>query len=435
MSDDDITPSQISAVNLQRAQRYIDSGQDNLLPILKYPRRVISVNFPIEMDDGSVDVYRGYRVLHNRTLGPGKGGIRFHPEVDLDEVSALAMLMTWKCALLEIPFGGAKGGVVCDPKSLSQGELRRITRRFISELGDDLGPYTDIPSPDLYTDEQTMAWVYDTYDVMHQGNNNRAVVTGKPLLLGGSPGRREATARGCVSVTEYFIHRGLIPALSELRGSRVAIQGFGNVGEVAAQLFSECGAIIVALSDSQGGIADGEGIDLAEARAFKKTTGTLVGLAHTETITNSDLLEIDCDVLIPAALGRQITADNAGNIKAKVIVEAANGPVTPAADRILAERGIWLLPDILANAGGVTVSYFEWLQNLDNETWQLDEVNSRLHQRMRASAEATIARWQYLQCDLSGNEDAEYPLDLRTAALTLAVDRLAQITAQRGIWP
>ena len=438
-----IGASEIANINLRRALVYLDSVDNGLAKVLQDPKRVVSVTFPIEMDNGSVEVFRGYRVVHSRTLGPGKGGIRFHPELDLDEVSALAALMTWKCALVGVPFGGAKGGVICDPKALSEGELRRITRRFISELGDNIGPYIDIPSPDLYTDEQTMAWVYDTYDVMHQGSNNRAVVTGKPLLLGGSEGRREATARGCRDVTEHFISKGLVPGLSEIKGARVAIQGFGNVGAVAAKLFGESGATIVALSDSQGGIFDEEGIDLAAATTYKKIHGTLVGLPETLSITNNALLEVDCEILIPAALSKQICAHNAANIKARLIVEAANGPVTPAADRILADRDIWVLPDILANAGGVTVSYYEWLQNLENNQWELDDVNARLHKLMRKSTDAIVARWQELQrvtdervTGIDGNDEVEpYPLDLRTAALTIGVERLAQVTAQRGIWP
>ncbi|MBV1930186.1 MAG: Glu/Leu/Phe/Val dehydrogenase, partial [Porticoccaceae bacterium] len=387
-SEETISAREITHINLQRALGYIESVENGLAKVLNNPKRVISVTFPIEMDDGSIEVFQGCRVVHSRTLGPGKGGIRFHPTVDLDEVTALASLMTWKCALIEVPFGGAKGGVICDPKCLSEGELRRITRRFISELGDNIGPHIDIPSPDLYTNEQTMSWVYDTYDVMHQGNNNHAVVTGKPLLLGGSEGRREATARGCRDVTEHFIAKGLVPELRELAGARVVIQGFGNVGAMAAQLFQESGAIIIALSDSQGGIVGEEGIDLAAATAYKEEHGTLVGLQDTMSVTNDALLELECDILIPAALSQQICAHNADKIKARIVVEAANGPVTPAADRILARRNIWVLPDILANAGGVTVSYYEWLQNLDNNQWELEEVNARLHKCMRKGTDA-----------------------------------------------
>ncbi len=442
-TDDTLSASEMEHINLDRAMRYVSPIQNGLSNVLRYPKRVISITFPIEMDDCSIRVFQGYRVVHNRTLGPGKGGIRYHPAVDLDEVTALAALMTWKCALAELPFGGAKGGVVCDPKALSTGELRRMTRRFISELGNNIGPYTDIPSPDLYTDEQTMSWVYDTYDVMHADNNNRAVVTGKPLLLGGSAGRREATGRGCRDVTEHLISKGLVPGLSSLVGARVAIQGFGNVGEVAAQLFQEAGAKIVAVSDSQGGIFDDDGIDLRAAQAYKAEHGTLMGLPQTLSITNEALLELDCDILIPAALSKQITAHNAENIKARLVVEAANGPVTPAADRILASKNIWVLPDILANAGGVTVSYYEWLQNLENHQWELEEINARLRKRMRNSTDATVTRWQHLQqlaADPGANGQQadgglDYPLDLRTAALSIAVERLSRVVAQRGIWP
>lgn len=441
-----ISAYELANINIQRALSYVDVALNGLINVVLHPKRVITVNFPVEMDDGSVRVFQGYRVIHNRAMGPGKGGIRFHPAVDLDEVSALASLMTWKCILAEIPFGGAKGGVICDPKCLSKSELRRITRRFIADLGNNIGPNVDIPSPDLYTDEQTMAWVYDTYDVMHQGDNNRAVVTGKPLLLGGSEGRREATARGCRDVVEHFLAKGLTPGLTELKGCTVAIQGFGNVGAVAAQLFQESGARIMALSDSQGGIVHREGIDLGAAVAYKREHGTLVGLPDTLSVTNEALLELDCDILIPAALGKQIYEDNAQRVKARMVVEAANGPVTPAADRILCERGIWVLPDILANAGGVTVSYYEWLQNQENRQWELDEVNRRLHLRMRKSTDAVIARWQALQRsgvqvnsvvareDVAGGLE-DYPLDLRTAALSIGLERLARVTAQRGIWP
>ena len=437
---------ELANINIQRALTHVDVTLNGLMKVVLHPKRVITVNFPVEMDDGSVEVFQGYRVIHNHTMGPGKGGIRFHPSVDLNEVSALASLMTWKCILAEIPFGGAKGGVICDPKTLSNNELRRITRRFIAELGNNIGPTVDIPSPDLYTDEQTMAWVYDTYDVMHQGHNNRAVVTGKPLLLGGSAGRREATARGCRDVVEHFLAKGLVPGLTELKGARVAIQGFGNVGAVAAQMFQECGAKIIALSDSQGGIVHDDDIELALAVAHKQTHGTLVGLPDTLSVTNEALLELDCDILIPAALDKQIHAGNAQRVKARLVVEAANGPTTPKADRILCERGIWVLPDILANAGGVTVSYYEWLQNQENRQWELDEINSRLHQRMRKSTDAVINKWQALQrCAVEGNcahlademgdELESYPLDLRTAALSIGLENLARVTAQRGIWP
>jgi glutamate dehydrogenase (NAD(P)+) len=424
-------------INLDRALCRIAHIHKGIVEVLRYPKRAVTVTFPIEMDDSSVQVFKGYRVLHNNTLGPGKGGIRFHVDVDLDEVSSLATLMTWKCALIGVPFGGAKGGVICDPKELSHHELRRITRRFISELGENIGPYIDIPSPDLYTNEQTMSWVFDTYDVMHSGNNNRAVVTGKPVSLGGSVGRREATGRGVCYAARHFITKHMVPGLSSLDGARVAIQGFGNVGAVVAEQMHCMGAKIIALSDSQGGIIDNEGLDLAEVSAYKHEHGSLIGLPGTMSATNDALLEIDCDVLVPAALSRQIGAHNAQDVKAKLVVEAANAPVTPEGDRILASKGIQVLPDILANAGGVTVSYFEWLQNLENQQWELDEVNEKLLKKMNKAVDASVERLKQLTTEESehSRDDFAYPLDLRTAGLAIALDKLVAVTEQRGIWP
>ena len=433
----DNSAATMTNINLDRALCRIAHIHKGIVDVLRYPKRVVSVTFPIEMDDGSVQVFKGCRVVHNRTLGPGKGGIRYHPDVDLNEVSALAALMTWKCALIEVPFGGAKGAVICDPKKLSTAELRRITRRFISELGDNIGPYIDIPSPDLYTNEQTMSWVYDTYDVMHSGNNNRAVVTGKPVALGGSVGRREATGRGVCYAARHFIAKHMVPGLSSLSGARVAIQGFGNVGAVVAEQMHCMGAKVIALSDSQGGIIDSEGLNLVEVSAYKREHGSLIGLPGTMSTTNEALLEVECDVLVPAALSHQICAHNAARIKAKLIVEAANGPITPEADRILADKGIQVLPDILANAGGVTVSYFEWLQNLENQQWELDEVNEKLLNKMNKAVDVSVERLKLLiaeQGALAGGAHS-YPLDLRTAALIIALDKLVAVTSQRGIWP
>ena len=433
----DNSAATMTNINLDRALCRIAHIHKGIVDVLRYPKRVVSVTFPIEMDDGSVQVFKGCRVVHNRTLGPGKGGIRYHPDVDLNEVSALAALMTWKCALIEVPFGGAKGAVICDPKKLSTAELRRITRRFISELGDNIGPYIDIPSPDLYTNEQTMSWVYDTYDVMHSGNNNRAVVTGKPVALGGSVGRREATGRGVCYAARHFIAKHMVPGLSSLSGARVAIQGFGNVGAVVAEQMHCMGAKVIALSDSQGGIIDSEGLNLVEVSAYKREHGSLIGLPGTMSTTNEALLEVECDVLVPAALSHQICAHNAARIKAKLIVEAANGPITPEADRILADKGIQVLPDILANAGGVTVSYFEWLQNLENQQWELDEVNEKLLNKMNKAVDVSVERLKLLiaeQDALAGSAHS-YPLDLRTAALIIALDKLVAVTSQRGIWP
>ncbi len=429
-------------VNLSRALRHTVALDPGLVDFLQQPKRSITVNFPVDMDDGSVRMFQGYRVLHSRALGPGKGGIRYHPAMDLEEVRSLAALMTWKCALINVPFGGAKGGVVCDPKSLSVNELRRITRRFIAELGENIGPHTDIPAPDLYTNEQTMAWIYDTYDIMHPGQNNLAVVTGKPVGMGGSDGRREATGRGCWLVTEHFLRKGLVPGLEGLAGAKVVVQGVGNVGSVVARLFAQSGAVIVGIGDSQGGIYNERGIDLDAALAYKAEHDTLVGLPDTLSITGAGLLELACDILVPAALGNQICAHNAEAIKARLVVEAANGPVTPAADALLAQRGVPVIPDILANAGGVTVSYYEWVQNLENHRWDLELINQRLQHRMERSVDAVFDRWQGL---LDSNEAREaeerspgvpaYPVDLRTAALVVAIERLAEVALLRGFWP
>ncbi len=430
--NEELNPLQIVRDRFDGAAAHVEGLRAGLVDFFKAPKRTISVCFPVEMDDGSVRTFHGYRVLHSRVLGPGKGGIRYHPDVTREEVMSLAALMTWKCALVDIPFGGAKGGVTCDPKALSPGELRRITRRFVSELGDDIGPHTDVPAPDMYTDEQTMAWVYDTYDAFHSGENNRAVVTGKPIELGGSLGRREATGRGLLDATQRFLERAELPGLPSLEGARVAVQGFGNVGAVAAALFAEAGARIVAVSDSAGGVACEDGLDLSAVHAHKVAEGSVVGTPNTRTIGNEDLLAIDCDVLIPAALGAAVHAGNAAQVQAGLVVEAANGPVTPEADAVLAARGVHVLPDILANAGGVTVSYFEWMQNLANERWKEAVVNEQLREVMRNATDRVFDRWRRLT---TTRDDAEPAPDLRTAALVSAVEHVARVTLQRGIWP
>jgi glutamate dehydrogenase (NAD(P)+) len=431
-------PFEISRHQFEHAAAHLDGLKRGVVDFLSVPKRTIEVCFPVQMDDDSVRIFTGCRVLHNRVLGPGKGGIRYHSSVTRESVAALATLMTWKCALVDVPFGGAKGGVVCDPKTLSEAELRRITRRFISELGDDIGPYTDIPAPDLYTNQQTMAWIYDTYDAFHPGRNNRAVVTGKPIELGGSVGREDATGRGCLYVTERFIERAVIPDMPSLDGARIVIQGFGEVGTVAAQLFQLAGAKIIAVSDSEGGVAHEQGLDLGTTLEHKVLHGTVVGTPGTRTVTNQDLLQLECDILIPAALGAQIHQDNAHQIAARLVVEGANGPVTPAADRILLERGIQVIPDILANAGGVTVSYFEWIQNNANERWELDEIDGRLRNRMRGAADAVLDRWERLRGEVASRPDdgdKDGIVDWRTAALVAAIERIAQVTLQRGMWP
>ena len=359
--------------------------------------------------------------------GPGKGGIRYHPDVTEDEVRALASWMTWKCAVADIPFGGAKGGVVCDPKKLSKGDLRKITRRFIAELGDNIGPHTDIPAPDVNTDGSTMAWIYDTYQMMHPGLNNLPVVTGKPLGIGGSLGRREATAQGALFVTQRALTRGVVPGLTALAGARVAIQGFGNAGSIAAELFAAAGARIVAVSDSRGGIHAPDGLDVRAVIAHKAEHGSVTGFPGTTAVTNPELLTLPCEVLIPAALENQIREDNAGEVQAKLVVEAANGPTTPGADRILFARGIPVIPDILANSGGVTVSYFEWVQNNENEQWALSVVNEKLAARMERATDAVL--------DTQARIGATEPIDLRTAAYVLAIGRVAEVATERGIWP
>jgi glutamate dehydrogenase (NAD(P)+) len=430
----ELDPGRIIDVQFQRARAHLAHIEPGLVDFLRLARRSIVVNLPIEMDDGSVRNFVGYRVLHNRVLGPGKGGIRYHPAVSLAETAALAALMTWKCALVRVPFGGAKGGITCDTKALSERELRRLTRRYISDLGDNIGPHTDIPAPDLYTNAQTMAWVFDTYDNMHPGRNNWPVVTGKPLELGGSEGRDEATGGGCVHSVEHFLGLGGLPGLDGLTGARVAIQGFGEVGRVAARRFRQGGARIIAISDSRGGILaeDDGGLDLDQVEAHKAQEGTVVGLPGSRSITNADILALDCDILMPAALGGQIHRGNAGEVKARLVVEGANRPITPEADDLLHARGIPVLPDILANAGGVTVSYFEWVQNVEHQSWPLTEVQNRLRERLYAAVDRAVTRWRAFPADCA---DAGLCTDLRTAAMVEALERLARITLQRGIWP
>jgi glutamate dehydrogenase (NAD(P)+) len=416
-----------------------------LIEFLKRPARSVIVEFPVVMSDGSVRMYTGYRVLHSRVRGPGKGGIRYHPDVTIDEVRALATWMTWKCAVIDVPFGGAKGGVACDPKELSETELRHITRRYVAALGDLVGPHTDIPAPDVYTDARTMAWIYDTYDVMHPGRNNLPVVTGKPLDIGGSLGRNEATARGCLFAVKHAISRGVVSGLKKLDGARVAIQGFGNAGAIAAELFHEAGAKIIAASDSRGGVVNEKGLDLDTVVDHKKKTRSLVGAPQSKPISNEALLELECDVLIPAALENQIHGGNVDNIKARLIAEAANGPTTPAADLVLHERGIPVLPDILANSGGVCVSYFEWVQNNENQQWDEDEVNQKLRAKMERATDTVISKMTEINNPEQTNGPKKKPetkarsasgrVDLRTAALVVAIERVAHVALSRGIWP
>jgi glutamate dehydrogenase (NAD(P)+) len=426
---EDLNPFHIAAQQFDRAVTYLPKLRRGLIEFLKRPARTVILEFPVELEDGSVRTFTGYRVLHSHVRGPGKGGVRYHPDVTLDEVRALAAWMTWKCAVIDVPFGGAKGGVCCDPKSLSESDLRKITRRYVADLGDLIGPHSDIPAPDMYTNAQTMAWIYDTFAIMHPGRNNLPAVTGKPLDLGGSQGRNEATARGCLFACQRALARGVVPGRNDLADARVVVQGFGNAGNIAARLFAEAGARVVAVSDSRGGIFREQGLDLAAVPAHKAQAGSVVGLEGTRAIDNAALLALECDVLIPAALENQIRRDNAANVRALLVCEAANGPTTPAADRLLASRGIPVLPDILANSGGVCVSYFEWVQNNENEQWDLAEVNDKLKAKMERAANAVIDR----QAEV--NRTAAEPIDLRTAALLVAVERVAHVALERGIWP
>jgi len=446
---EDLNPYAIARTQFDLASCYLPQLASGLIESFKCPRRTMTVNFPVLTEDGEVRTFTGHRVLHSSTRGPGKGGLRYHPDVTADEIRALASWMTWKCAVIDVPFGGAKGGVVCDPKRLTQVDLRHITRRFIAELGDTIGPQTDIPAPDINTDAHTMAWVYDTYNALHPGRNNLPVVTGKPLDIGGSEGRQEATGRGILYVTQEILKRGIVPELNALSDAAVVVQGFGNVGYNVAALFAEAGARVIGVGDSVGGIECEAGLDLKAARAHQREVGTVVGLAGTRTVTNEQLLELPCDILVPAAIGGQIRRENAPRIAARLIVEGANGPTTPDADRILAERGIPVIPDILANAGGVTVSYFEWVQNTENQQWDLDEVNQKLHSKMVAAMEAILEKQRILEHDLPAISEALLetrkrhavpeidlkPVTLRAAAYVLAISRVSGVALERGIWP
>ena len=408
----------------EMAQHQLDEAasliglNESIHGFLRQPKRVLEVSIPARMDDGSFRMYTGYRVQHNLSRGPGKGGIRYHPDVTLDEVKALAMWMTWKCALANIPFGGAKGGVVCDPKHMSMQELENLTRRFTTEISIVIGPEKDIPAPDVYTTPQIMAWIMDTFSMQH-GYSIPGVVTGKPIAIGGSLGRDKATARGCL----YVIDEAMKTLGKPIEGATVAIQGFGNAGMYAAQLMEARGYRVVAVSDSQGGVANDQGLDARGLSAHKSETGSVVGFKGGERIDNREVLEYDCDVLVPAALEKVITAENAPRIKAKIVAEAANGPTVPEADEILFDRGIMVLPDILANAGGVTVSYFEWVQDLQESFWEEDEINERLKRKMtRAFREA--------------HEQAQrHGVSMHKGAYCVAVNRVAEATKLRGLYP
>jgi len=406
------------------AQEQFDNAAEQLdldpgmRKVLRVPKRELTVNFPVTMDDGHVEVFTGYRVRHNLSRGPAKGGIRYHQDVTLDEVRALAMWMTWKCAVVDIPYGGGKGGVIVDPKQLSLKEVEGLTRRFTTELSPIIGPDRDIPAPDVNTNAQTMAWIMDTYS-MHNGYTIPGVVTGKPVAVGGSLGRNEATARGTVFTLLQASRELDIP----LAGARVAIQGYGNAGSIAADLLAAEGCTIIAVSDSSGGIVNTAGLDPAKVSAWKREHGTVVGFPGADEISNSAILELECEILVPAALENQITHRNAHRIKAKIVAEAANGPTTPEADEILHDHGVFLIPDILCNAGGVTVSYFEWVQDMQSFFWTEERINESLKGIMDRAFQAVYA--------MSKQREVE----MRTAAYMVAVARVAEATTLRGLYP
>jgi glutamate dehydrogenase (NAD(P)+) len=391
---------------------------DGLTNVLQECKKAVEVSIPTSLDGGSVRAFQGFRVTHNVSRGPSKGGIRYHPDVTLDEVKALAMWMTWKCSLMGLPFGGAKGGVCCDPKKMSLGELERMTRRYTSEIINEIGPEKDIPAPDVGTNAQTMAWIFDTYS-MNKGHSVLGVVTGKPLAIGGSLGREEATARGGV----FCLESALEKQGRSMDGVTVAVQGFGTVGSFFAKLIGELGAKVVAISDSTGGVHNARGVDVAAAFAHKRSGGSLSEFKGGDRITNDELITIDCDVFAPCALEQAVTEENAAAVKAKLIVEGANGPVTPAADDILESNGVLILPDVLANAGGVVVSYFEWVQGLQEYFWKEDEVNARLNEIVRRAFDET---WS--TC-------TDRKVSMRMAAYGVAVQRVAEASVIRGLYP
>ncbi|HEY8226991.1 MAG TPA: Glu/Leu/Phe/Val dehydrogenase [Pyrinomonadaceae bacterium] len=414
---EELNPFAIAKQQFNRAADYLEL-ESSMRRVLENPKRQLIVSIPVKMDGGDVQVFEGYRVQHNIARGPAKGGIRYHPNVSLDEVKALASWMTWKCATVGIPYGGGKGGVICDPKSLSKNELERLTRRYAFEIAPIIGPDRDIPAPDVYTDEQTMAWIMDTISMV-RGHTELGVVTGKPISLGGSQGRAEATARGCL----YALREACRVKGISLNGARVAVHGFGNAGANIARLVAEDGARVVAACDSKVGVYAENGIDVKAALKHKAATESLAGLPGTKEIHPEDTIGVDCDILLPAALENAITLATVGKVKAKIIAELANGPTTPGADKILAENDVLLVPDILANAGGVTVSYYEWVQDQYSFFWSEKQINDTLEQTIGTafnSVQETAKR---------------YGTDFRTGAYILAVSRVTEATSVRGIFP
>ena len=412
-----LNPYHMAVQQFEAAAEMLRLSED-MREILRQPKRELTVNFPVRMDNGRIKTYTGYRVQHNVNRGPAKGGIRYSPEVTLDEVKALAMWMTWKCAVVGIPFGGAKGGVICDPKNMSPAELERLTRRYATEISIIIGPHGDIPAPDVNTNSQVMAWIMDTYS-MHEGYSIPAVVTGKPLSIGGSEGRNDATATGVLFVTRQAAKQIGMP----LKGARVSIQGYGNAGSIAARLFHDEGCKIVAVSDTRGGIYNESGLDPASVLRFKQERGSVVGFPNAQVVGVQDVLEVPCDVLVPAATEGVITRANADRVQARIVSEAANGPTTPEADAILFKKGTLVIPDILANAGGVTVSYFEWVQDLQSFFWGVEEITQKLEVIMNRAYAAVAQKADQFSCDL------------RLAANMLAISRAAEAPQIRGIYP
>jgi glutamate dehydrogenase (NAD(P)+) len=410
-------PFEIAVAQFNKAARYLELDEGTA-EILRHPQRELTVHFPVEMDDGRLEVYTGYRVHHSSILGPTKGGIRYHPNVNLNEVRALAMWMTWKCAVAGLPYGGAKGGVIVDPKYLSMRELERLTRRYATEISVLMSPQGDIPAPDMNTNAQVMAWIMDTYS-MHHGYSVLGVVTGKPVEVGGSLGRYDATGRGVMfTAREALAKLGIKPS-----EARTVVQGFGNVGSVSALLLHELGCKVIAISDVTGGYYRAEGIDVKDALKYARENKTLKGYPHAQPVTNQELMELPCELLVPAAMENQITEENAARIQAKLIVEGANGPTTPEADEILRQRDIMVVPDVLANSGGVIVSYFEWVQGLQSFFWDENDINNRLERLMVTNFQRV---WDMAQ---------QKQVDLRAAAYILAIDRVAKAADLRGLYP
>ena len=414
---EELNPFEIAKAQFDRAADYLEL-EESMRNVLRAAKRQLIVSIPVRMDGGETKVFEGYRVQHNIARGPAKGGIRYHPQVTLDEVKALASWMTWKCATVGIPYGGGKGGVICDPKSMSKSELERLTRRYAFEIAPIIGPDRDIPAPDVYTDSQTMAWIMDTISMVH-GHTELGVVTGKPLSLGGSQGRHEATARGAL----YALREACKVKGVSLKDARVAVQGFGNAGSIITKLVALDGAKVVAICDSKVGLHNENGIYVRAALEHKEQTGSLRGLSGAKEIAPDEVLEVDCDILCPSALENSITLKNVGNVKAKIIAELANGPTTPGSDRVLEDNGVLLIPDILANAGGVTVSYYEWVQDQYSFFWSEDRINQTLEATMAKSFQEVYQKSQH------------YGTDLRTGAYILAIDRVAEATRVRGIFP